>query len=125
MVEHVELPAKLLDYFLRSHKSNINQSLNVVVLVSCLNLLHYNDVSVLTVYQGAAPLPTSCHVPCETLLSCLSVVHMCGLGLCLLSGLVYDLQLTSEVVEGFRLNAHCQKSILDTILTSTAWKTPG
>jgi len=23
--KHVELPAKLLDYFLRSHKSNINQ----------------------------------------------------------------------------------------------------
>ena len=25
-LEHIELPAKLLDYFLRSHKSNINQS---------------------------------------------------------------------------------------------------
>jgi len=25
--EHIELPAKLLDYFLRSNKSNINQSL--------------------------------------------------------------------------------------------------
>jgi len=24
--EHIELPAKLLDYFLRSNKSNINQS---------------------------------------------------------------------------------------------------
>jgi len=24
--EHIELPAKLLDYFLPSHKSNINQS---------------------------------------------------------------------------------------------------
>jgi len=26
--EHIELPAKLLDYFLRSNKSNINQSQN-------------------------------------------------------------------------------------------------
>ena len=26
--EHIELPAKLLDYFLRSNKSNINQSAN-------------------------------------------------------------------------------------------------
>jgi hypothetical protein len=25
--EHIELPAKLLDYFLRSNKSNINQSM--------------------------------------------------------------------------------------------------
>ena len=27
--EHIELPAKLLDYFLRSNKSNINQTKNV------------------------------------------------------------------------------------------------
>ena len=27
ILEHIELPAKLLDYFLRSNKSNINQSL--------------------------------------------------------------------------------------------------
>ena len=30
--EHIELPAKLLDYFLRSNKSNINQSIQVVGL---------------------------------------------------------------------------------------------
>ena len=28
--EHIELPAKLLDYFLRSNKSNINQLSNVL-----------------------------------------------------------------------------------------------
>jgi len=27
--EHIELPAKLLDYFLRSNKNNINQSMNL------------------------------------------------------------------------------------------------
>jgi len=27
--EHIKLPAKLLDYFLRSNKSNINQSLRL------------------------------------------------------------------------------------------------
>jgi len=27
--EHIELPAKLLDYFLRSNKRNINQSVRV------------------------------------------------------------------------------------------------
>jgi len=30
--EHIELPAKLLDYFLRSNKSNINQSLFYTLL---------------------------------------------------------------------------------------------
>jgi len=30
--EHIQLPAKLLDYFLRSNKSNINQSVFVFVL---------------------------------------------------------------------------------------------
>jgi len=29
LLEQIELPAKLLDYFLRSHKSNINQSISL------------------------------------------------------------------------------------------------
>ena len=28
-IEHIELPAKLLDYFLQSNKSNINQSRHI------------------------------------------------------------------------------------------------
>ena len=28
--EHIELPAKLLDYFLRSNKSNINQKVTMI-----------------------------------------------------------------------------------------------
>ena len=34
-VEHIKLPAKLLDYFLRSHQSNINQCVCVCVLKRC------------------------------------------------------------------------------------------
>jgi len=37
--EHIELPAKLLDYFLRRNKSNINQSSNVY---SCINIPQIN-----------------------------------------------------------------------------------
>ena len=36
--EHIELPAKLLDYFLRSNKSNINQGESItfeIVRISC------------------------------------------------------------------------------------------
>jgi len=39
-LEHIELPAKLLDYFLRSSKSNINQSIgqyvDVVSVMACV-----------------------------------------------------------------------------------------
>jgi len=54
---------------------------NAVILVPSLNLLYYNDVSASKVSPGAAPLPTSCLVACLPMLSCLSVLHMCGLGL--------------------------------------------
>jgi len=38
--EHIEFPAKLLDYFLRSKKSNINQSL--ILRVGSWNLRSIN-----------------------------------------------------------------------------------
>ena len=60
--------------------------LNVLVLVSSLNLLYYNDISTSKVPQGAAPLLTSCHVSLP-MLSCLPLLHVCGLGLCPFSGL--------------------------------------
>ena len=31
--EHIELPAKLLDYLLRSHKSNINQYMSIYIYI--------------------------------------------------------------------------------------------
>ena len=37
--EHIELPAKLLDYFLRSNKSNINQFVYVYKLHMCMCML--------------------------------------------------------------------------------------
>jgi len=44
--EHMELPAKLLDYFLRSNKSNINQScihilLHIYICIyTCIYIAH-------------------------------------------------------------------------------------
>jgi len=37
--EHIELPAKLLDYFLRSNKSNMNQFSNCLFLAMVYNCL--------------------------------------------------------------------------------------
>ena len=37
MCEHTELPAKLLDYFLRSNKSNINQTVSNTLQKHSLN----------------------------------------------------------------------------------------
>jgi len=48
--EHIELPAKLLDYFLRSNKSNINQSADyiegtLIVLFSSFTKAHLSGLS--------------------------------------------------------------------------------
>ena len=42
----------------------------------------------------AVPLPTLYHVVCLPMLSCSSLVYVCGLGFCPFSGLVCDLLLT-------------------------------
>jgi hypothetical protein len=55
--------------------------------------------------------------------TCLSLACTCGLGLCPCSELVYNL-LPRRLFNG-STKAHCQKSISVTILTSTAWRTPG
>jgi len=77
-------------------------------------------VSASTVPQGAASLLTSCHVPYLPLLSCLSLLYMCGLCLCQFSGLVCDLLLSGgqglspdcafkrpEEYLGHNLGEHC------------------
>ena len=57
-----------------------------------------------------APAPAHLyHVSCLSLLSWLSLMCMCDLGLCPFSGLVYDLLLKS--CRGLSPKAHCQKSI--------------
>ena len=67
---------------------------------------------------GATPLPTSCHGSCLPILSCLSFLHMCGLGLCPFSGLVCNLPLRGglglspectlpEEYLGHNLGEHC------------------
>jgi len=43
-VEHIELPAKLLDYFLRSNQSNINQSTLFVCNVNVFCVILYSWV---------------------------------------------------------------------------------
>ena len=58
---------------------------------------------------GTAPLPFSCHVCCLPMLSCLSLLCMCGLGLYPFSGLVCNLLLWSRW--GLSPKVHCQKSI--------------
>jgi len=45
-IEHIELPAKLLDYFLRSNKSNINPSMTFKSLVSSGDPFPLKDLNV-------------------------------------------------------------------------------
>jgi len=64
--EHIELPAKLLDYFLRSNKSNINQS-GTLLAVSA-PLLTVNHAARAMAFFNPAKMP-ACSVwnPCDCL----------------------------------------------------------
>ena len=78
----------------------------------------------LTNSPGASPLPTSRHDSCLSMLSCLSRLYICGLGLCPFSELDCDLLLRG----GRELSHNCalqelRKSISVTILASTACRT--
>jgi len=64
----------------------------------------FHDVSTSKVPKGAVPLPTS-----SPMLSCLSLLHMCGVGLCPFNGLFFHLLL--KCGRGLSPNLHCQKSI--------------
>jgi len=80
----------------------------------------------LTHSPGASPLPTSRHDSCLSMLSCLSRLYICGLGLCPFSELDCDL-----LLRGSReLSPNCalqelRKRISVTILVSTACRTAG
>ena len=56
--EHIELPAKLLDYFLRSNQSNINQCHNPITytkeFVSTLIEISQNNVTDLACFRADA-----------------------------------------------------------------------
>ena len=41
--EHIELPVKLLDYFLRSNKSNINQSVATLFGKTCAKWIQHPE----------------------------------------------------------------------------------
>jgi len=66
--------------------------------------------------QGVAPLPTSYHVLCLPMLrQCLSLLHMCGLGLCPFSssGLVCDLVPSLRGGRGLSPDCTCLDHNLD------------
>ena len=86
--------------------------------VPSLNLLYYNNVSTSKVPQDVEPLPTSCHLVCFSMLSCLTLLYMCGpgLGLCHFSELVCDLLLTG----GRGLSPDC--TFLEEYLWSQSWR---
>ena len=105
--EHIEFPAKLLDYFLRSNKSNINQS-------------------ALKVSPGAAPFTISCHVSCLSILFCF---FFCTWSTCVVQ--VFVLVVGWSVLcyysgwEDIYPKAHCQEGPVSrvTIWTGHAWST--
>ena len=65
-IEHTELPLRLLDYFLRSNKSNINQYMLTHMTRMLVATKHLNAL------QRAA---THCHTLCCSMLHC--VVRTC------------------------------------------------
>ena len=80
-------------------------------------LLYSNDVSPSKVAKVRHAYPLLAPVVL------FSLAHICGLGLCPFSALVYDL-LPRRLFHGL-LKAHCQKSISVTISSITAWRTLG
>jgi len=71
--------------------------------------LPFSDWASIAGCQGAPPISTSYHISCLPLLSWLSSLWMCGLGLCPFSGLVCDLLLRNR--RGLSPKAHCQRII--------------
>jgi len=82
-----------------------------------------NDVSVSMDSQGVAPLFVSRHVSCLSIMSCLSFLFVCRLGLCPFGGLVRDL-LIREFLKVFTRSHVARRAFWITIWTGSGWRTP-